>query len=901
MGMEAVRKRPEQMLAAANREEYEKTRGHLKIFFGYAAGVGKTYAMLQAAHTARQRGIDVVAGYVEPHDRPQTTELLHGLEQIPNLITEYNGITLKEFDLDAAIKRKPTLILVDELAHTNAKGCRHTKRYQDVEELLKAGIDVYTTVNVQHIESLNDMVAAITGIMVRERVPDTVFDYASQVELIDIEPQELLERLKAGEVYREGQAEKAAENFFQIDNLIALRELALRRCADRINMLSEEARIRSGGDYHTDEHILVCLSPAPSNMKIIRTAARMANAFRGTFTALYVETPEFASMNEEDKQRLRKNMRLAGELGARIETVYGDDVPFQIAEFSRLSGVSKIVIGRSMATRRSLFSKPSLTEKLISQAPDIDVHIIPDSMSEMAYRVKKARRRSGQILNAADVIKSIVMLVLSSLVGYGFWHMGMSESNIIMMYILGVLIVSVITTHQIYSLVASIISVFVFNFLFTEPRYTLLAYDKDYPITFITMFVAAFLTGSLAIRLKRQAAQAAQAAYRTKVLFDTSQLLEKSKEREQIITVTVTQLLKLLRRDVVIYLAEKDGLSVPQFFAADGEDECEPYLSENERAVAFWVLKNNKHAGATTDTLSDAKCLYLSIRTSSEVYGVIGIVIRENPLDSFETSILLSILGECALALENEKNAREKEEAALMAQKEQLRANLLRSISHDLRTPLTSISGNASNLLSNEEKFDAETKKQLYADIYDDSMWLINLVENLLSVTKIEEGKLNIRSQTELLDEVITEALQHISRKKSEHIISYKASEDFILVKIDARMIMQVVINIVDNAIKYTQKESEIVIETRKQGNRAIVRIADNGPGIADDMKPLVFDMFYSGAKSIADSRRSMGLGLSLCKSIVNAHGGELELTDNTPHGAVFTFSLPIEEVDLHE
>lgn len=901
MGMEAVRKRPEQMLAAANREEYEKTRGHLKIFFGYAAGVGKTYAMLQAAHTARQRGIDVVAGYVEPHDRPQTTELLHGLEQIPNLITEYNGITLKEFDLDAAIKRKPTLILVDELAHTNAKGCRHTKRYQDVEELLKAGIDVYTTVNVQHIESLNDMVAAITGIMVRERVPDTVFDYASQVELIDIEPQELLERLKAGEVYREGQAEKAAENFFQIDNLIALRELALRRCADRINMLSEEARIRSGGDYHTDEHILVCLSPAPSNMKIIRTAARMANAFRGTFTALYVETPEFASMNEEDKQRLRKNMRLAGELGARIETVYGDDVPFQIAEFSRLSGVSKIVIGRSMATRRSLFSKPSLTEKLISQAPDIDVHIIPDSMSEMAYRVKKARRRSGQILNAADVIKSIVMLVLSSLVGYGFWHMGMSESNIIMMYILGVLIVSVITTHQIYSLVASIISVFVFNFLFTEPRYTLLAYDKDYPITFITMFVAAFLTGSLAIRLKRQAAQAAQAAYRTKVLFDTSQLLEKSKEREQIITVTVTQLLKLLRRDVVIYLAEKDGLSVPQFFAADGEDECEPYLSENERAVAFWVLKNNKHAGATTDTLSDAKCLYLSIRTSSEVYGVIGIVIRENPLDSFETSILLSILGECALALENEKNAREKEEAALMAQKEQLRANLLRSISHDLRTPLTSISGNASNLLSNEEKFDAETKKQLYADIYDDSMWLINLVENLLSVTKIEEGKLNIRLQTELLDEVITEALQHVSRKKSEHIISYKASEDFILVKIDARMIMQVVINIVDNAIKYTQKESEIVIETRKQGNRAIVRIADNGPGIADDMKPLVFDMFYSGAKSIADSRRSMGLGLSLCKSIINAHGGELQLTDNIPHGAVFTFSLPIEEVDLHE
>lgn len=876
-------------------------RGHLKIFFGYAAGVGKTYAMLQAAHAAKHRGIDVVAGYVEPHARPLTAKLLQGLEQIPYLTVDCHGMTLKEFDLDAAIKRKPALILVDELAHSNAEGTRHAKRYQDVEELLKAGIDVYTTVNVQHIESLNDMVAAITGIMVKERVPDSVFDNASQVELIDIEPQELLERIQAGNVYQEEQAEKAALNFFRIENLIALRELALRRCADRINMLSEEARIRTGGEYHTDEHILVCLSPAPSNMKTIRTAARMAKAFRGSFTALYVETPDFAALDEEDKKRLRGNMRLAEQLGAKIETVYGEDVPFQIAEFARLSGTSKIVIGRSTATRKSVFGKPTLTDRLISQAPNLDIHIIPDSTSEIAYKVQKARRKSEQLLNAADVIKSIGMIVIASAIGFGFWKMGMSESNIIMVYILGVLITSVITTHQIYSLISAIVSVFVFNFLFTEPRYTLLAYEKDYPVTFITMFVAAFLTGSLAIRLKRQAAQAAQAAYRTKVLFDTNQLLEGVREKEEIITVTATQLLKLLNRDMVIYLTEKDTLSAPNYFAVNGENVCEEYLSENEKAVAFWVLKNNKHAGATTDTLSDAKCLYLSIRTSNAVYGVIGIVIKDRQLDSFENSILLSILGECALALENEKNAREKAEAALVAQKEQLRANLLRSISHDLRTPLTSISGNASNLISNGEKFDAETKMQLYSDIYDDSMWLINLVENLLSVTKIEEGRLNIRLQAELLDEVIAEALQHISRKKTEHKISFCASEEFILVKADARLIMQVIINIVDNAIKYTQKDSEIVITTQKLQRKAVVRIADNGPGIPDDMKPHVFEMFYSGAKSIADSRRSLGLGLSLCRSIVNAHGGELELSDNVPHGAVFTFSLPIEEVDLHE
>lgn len=893
--------RQRQLSFEADAEKYGKKRGHLKIFFGYAAGVGKTYAMLQAAHAAKQRGIDVVAGYVEPHARPQTEQLLRDLEQIPNLFLDCHGITRKEFNLDAAIKRKPELVLVDELAHTNAEGCRHAKRYQDVEELVKAGIDVYTTVNVQDIESLNDIVSSITGSMVRERIPDFVFDNASQVELVDIEPQELLERLQSGDD-SQGRSEKGeTEKFFQVKNLAALREIALRRCAERLNALSEAARMKDGGEYHTDEHILVCLSPAPSNMKIIRTAARMAKAFRGTFTALYVESADFAVMDEEDKKRLRNNMRLAQQLGAKIETVYGEDVPFQIAEFARLSGVSKIVIGRSTATRKFAFGKPTLTEKLIAQAPNLDIHIIPDSSSEMAYRANKVKRKQEPLLNVRDVMRSIGMIVLASVIGFFFWRLGLSESNIIMVYILGVLIISVSTTHQIYSLISSVVSVFVFNFLFTEPRYTLLVYEKDYPVTFITMFVAAFLTGSLAIRLKRQARQAAQAAYRTKILFDTNQLLEGVKERDEIIAVTATQLIKLLNRDMVIYLAEKESLSEPRFFAAVGETAGSDEMLTNEKEVALWVLKNNKHAGATTDTFSDARCLYLSIRTSDEVYGVVGIAIREKQLDSFENSILLSILGECALALENEKNAREKAAAALIAQKEQLRANLLRSISHDLRTPLTSISGNASNLLTNGERFDAETKRQLYSDIYDDSMWLINLVENLLSVTRIEEGKLNIRLSTELLDEVITEALPHISRKKTEHKISFETSEEFLLVRVDARMIMQVIINIVDNAIKYTQKGSEIVITTQKQQGRALVRIADNGPGIPDEMKPLIFEMFYSGAKSIADSRRSLGLGLSLCRAIVTAHGGELEVSDNVPHGAVFTFSLPIEEVNIYE
>ena len=932
--MSESRHNPDQLLKEIQADEENRNKGHLKIFFGYAAGVGKTYAMLEAAHMEKQQGIDVVAGYVEPHARPKTAALLNGLEVLPTREVFYNGMILDEFDIGMALKRKPQLILVDELAHTNAEGCRHAKRYQDIKELLNAGIDVYTTVNVQHIESLCDTVASITEIVVRERIPDSIFDNADQVELIDIEPQDLINRLNTENVYRQTQAKQAVENFFTIENLTALREISLRRCADRVNILTENTRIKNHGDYHTGEHILVCLSSSPSNAKIIRTAAKMASAFKGEFTALFVETPDFSVMSEENVKRLRSNIRLAEQLGAKIETVYGEDVPFQIAEFTRLSGVSKIVIGRSSATKRHLLSKPTLTEKLIDYAPNLDVHIIPDTVSNAAvYQLRGGRKKNHIVFSVTDTLKSTAILILSSLVGMIFQKFGFDEANIITVFVLGVLVTAVITKHQIYSLISSIVSVLVFNFLFTEPQFTLQAYDQGYPVTFIIMLLAAFLTSSLAIRIKNQAKQAAQSAYRTKVLFDTNQLLQQAKDKNEIVSATSNQLIKLLGKDIVFYLADGEVLDTPHIFSVT-EENLESCISENEKAVAGWVLKNNKRAGATTGTLSNAKCLYLAVRSSSMVYGVIGIVMGEIPLDPFENSILLSILGECALALENEKNARgkgrgvfcmyssagrdgrnlrvcgtleneknarEKQEAAILAKNEQLRANLLRAISHDLRTPLTSISGNASNLLSNGDSFDNDTKKQLYMDIYDDSMWLINLVENLLAVTRIEEGRLNLRIMEDLMDDVITEALHHINRKSEEHHISVESKEEFLLAKMDAKLIVQVIINIVDNAIKYTPKNSHIVIRTEKRGKQAIVSISDDGNGIADEIKPRIFDMFYSGANQIADSRRSLGLGLSLCKSIINAHGGELTVSDNLPHGTVFTFTLPAGEVKVYE
>lgn len=875
-------------------------RGHLKIFFGYAAGAGKTYAMLKAAHSAKRHGMDVVAGYIEPHDRPQTSALINGLECLPKLASEYNGMTFSEFNLDAALARHPQLILVDELAHTNVPVCRHTKRYQDIEELLNAGIDVYTTVNVQHIESLNDIVASITGIMVHERIPDSVFDNASQVELVDIEPQELMERLKAGRVYHSVQADRAAETFFTAENLTALREIALRRCADRVNLLIETVRTKSRSDYHTDEHILVCLSSSPSNAKIIRTAARMANAFKGSFTALFVETPEYEALAEEDVKRLRSNMRLAEQLGAKIETVYGEDVSCQIAEFARLSGVSKIVIGRSAATRKSIFSKPTLTEKLIANAPNLDVHIIPDTNGKnVAYHAKGTR--SKIVFSALDFLKSVAILIFASCIGLLFRHLGFAEANIITVYVLGVLVTSVVTRHRIYSLISSIVSVLVFNFFFTDPKFTLQAYNKGYPITFLIMFLAALLTSSLAVKLKEHAKQSAKAAYRTEVLFDTNQLLQQARDENEIVCATANQLVKLIGKDIVFYPTEDEKLGEPHVFTVSGDKTDKEITDAKEKAVAEWVQKNNKHAGATTGTLSNAKCLYLAVRTNSRVYGVVGIYIGDEPLDAFEKSILLSILGECALSLENEKNAREKEEAAILAKNEQLRANLLRAISHDLRTPLTSISGNASNLISNGNSFDEETKKQLYTDIYDDSMWLINLVENLLSVTRLDEGKLNLNITEDLVDDVITEALHHINRKSIEHHITVRHKEEYLLAKMDAKLMVQVMINIVDNAIKYTPKGSNILIKTWKQGDKAVISIADDGDGIPDEMKERVFDMFYSGANKIADSRRSLGLGLSLCRSIVNAHNGRITVSDNTPHGAVFTIALPAGEVEIHE
>lgn len=641
-------------------------QGRLKIFFGYAAGVGKTYAMLEAAHQAQKEGIDVVVGYVEPHARPDTLALLTGLEVLPNQAIDYRGIQLREFDLDQALRRKPQLILVDELAHNNAPGCRHTKRYQDVEELLQAGVNVYTTVNVQHLESLNDLVSSITGITVNERIPDRVFDRASQVELVDIEPNELVKRLQAGKVYREGQARRALQNFFAPENLAALREIAMRRTADQLN----RSAVQKGNQKsaRAGEHILICLSSSPSNAKVIRTAARMADAFHSGFTALFVQTPETKELSGENMKRLRGNLHLAEQLGAQISTVYGTDPAVQIAEYARVSGVTKIVMGRINHKQNPITRKKSLADRLI-ELTDLDVYIIPDRQPLYKKPLGKLRMPWTQF-SWTDAGVMLASLLLSTAVGFGFDAAGFRESNIITVYILGVLMTAVWTNGYLYGAVDSLLSVAAFNYFFTVPRFTFQANDPSYPVTFLIMLCSSIIASSLASRVKAQARLAAQKSYYTELLLESSQKFQKGRTEWDCLRLAAEQLNRMFARPILYALSE--GAQDLAFRVEPADEETVlSGLSSQEIGVAKWVRKNNKHAGATTHTLPDSKWLFLSVRGTQEVMGIVGVPIAGYSVpDAFEKNLMIAILSECGLSQERIRLQEERNQAALQTQGE---------------------------------------------------------------------------------------------------------------------------------------------------------------------------------------------------------------------------------------
>ena len=649
------------------------------------------------------------------------------------------------------------------------------------------------------------------------------------------------------------------------------------------------------------EHVLVCLSSSPSNPRIVQAAARMAQALEADFTALYVRTPSADKQSDADRERLRCNTRLAEQSGAAASVVYGSDVPQQIAEFARASGVTKLVMGRSGPPKRRFFQKPTLTDEIIAAAPELDIYIIPDAAADAKYQLRRERSFPRLIPSPRELLITLAMLAAATVLGNLFWYAHSTAANIITVYILGVLLTALFTKSYSCSVLISLASVLVFNYFFTEPRLTLHAYEADYPLTFGVMLAASLITGWLANKLQAQAKQSSQAAFRTKVLLDTEQLLQKAEGEAEMVECAAGQLQKLLERDILFYPAEEDGLGAGrQFSPVSGAGDA-PALTDPEREAADWVLAHGGRAGATTERSPDADCLYLPLGNGERRFGVVGVRIGGTPMDAFTESILQSILGECALALENSRNAREKEQAAIQARNEQLRADLLRSISHDLRTPLTSISGYADTLLTSCDRLDAETRRQIFTDIYDDSVWLINLVENLLSITRMEGGQVELHLSSELVSEVIEEALRHVDRRASARTIRVEQADELLMARMDVRLIIQVLINLVDNAVKYTPPGSCITVSAERQGDMALIRVADDGPGIPEADKPHVFDMFYTGDNRVADSRRSLGLGLALCRSAVLANGGEISVSDNDPHGTVFSFTLPCDEVECHE
>lgn len=877
-------------------QNLKKNKGQLTIFFGYAEAVGKTYQMLQNAREQQNLGRHVMIGYIESQGREDIIELANEFCIVPYLTQEYNGVPIQDFNLDETLKLSPDIVLIDDLAHDNIYGSRHAKRFNEVSELLDNGIDVYTTLNIQNIESLHDTVSSITGMIIHSRIPDSVFDNADEVIFVDIAPEKLIERIETGNIFPKIHAQQLLNSYFSMTKLTALREIALRRTSDRIQRLADISEMPTEDNYYTQEHILVCLSASSSNAKVIRNAARLAFAFQARLTALYVEDPNNKRLNEKALKTLKQNMSLAEQFGAHIETITGEDIAYQISEYARLSRVSKVVLGRSSAKNGLFHSKLTIVEQLAMESPYLDIYIIPVKTKSIFLSQKKDYKRE----NKRDLIYTIFVLLITTIIAFFLQINHISSTDVTLLFIASVMIVSMITSDRIYSIIASISSVILFNLIFVEPLFSFKIENITYLVTFAIMFLTSILMSTFANKMKKNEKISALSAYRMKILLDTNQLIRKENTKEGIIKVTCQQLLSFLEKPILFFEIEEGVLQDPLLY--DNENNgTKIEMNENEIEVAQWVLKNNKQAGTSTDTFSKSKYYYLTTRVNQDVYGVVGIDLQRQNLEPTERSILYSILGEMGLALESEKVLREKNEAHLIAKNEKLRANFLRSVSHDLRTPLTSIAGNAGILLSNAEKLDDKTKNELYKYIQNDAMWLINLVENILSVTRIEDGTMKVNRKAEMLSDILDEALTHIYNPGQAHKIIKVQEDEFLFVKVDVRLIMQVVVNIVDNAIKYTEPPSTIYVEAYEDDHSVVIDIKDSGKGVKDSEKERIFDMFYTGEHKVADGRRSMGLGLALCKSIVEAHEGSLEVLDNKPTGSIFRIILPKEEVQIYE
>ncbi len=871
------------MLARANVERAGAQRGRLKIFFGMAPGVGKTFALLEAAQERQRAGVDVVLGWVETHGRPETEALTRGFERLAPRVVDYRGLVLREFDVVAALERKPQLILLDELAHTNAAGSRHANRWRDAEELLAAGIDVYTTLNVQHVESLNDVVASITGVAVRETVPDSVVDGADELALIDLTPDELLQRLQQGKVYVPAQAQQAMQNFFKKGNLLALRELALRRTAERVDAQNLEWRRAHGVPdlWGTRERVLVAVGNSPRSANVIRAAYRLAARLRAPWLAAAVETPGFDRTGAEERERLAANLALAQSLGAETVVVHGESAGAEILALARERNATRIVVGKPDRSRR--FSSGDIVTQLLRGPDDIDVLVTAGEQDRTdTPRLGRARRHGSarDYLVAAACVGGATALcaAVSGL---------FSIADKAMVFLLGVLIVASRKSLG-PSLLAAALSVAVLDFAFVPPRFTFAVADESYWLTFAVMLLVGAMVSTITARIKEREATSRERERVTARLHVMGNQFAVETSVAEIAGTAVRQTRELLGVEAIVLLADRAGKLTPC-----GGGDLEWGRSESELAVARWVFQNGRMAGFGTDTLPGSKALFIPLVGTGGHIGAFGIALgqRSEPPTPSQWRIVETFVVQTALALERALLTAKAAEDRLAAERERTRSALLSAVSHDLRTPLASITGAASTLEA-QSGMEERTRADLVRMIREESEHLTRLVNGILDVTRIESGDLQVKLEPYPLEEIVESAVQRLAKPLAAHPLERSQPEEVLLAPIDPVLLEQVVVNVLENAAKYSAARSPIEVHLGQDAASAWIEVSDRGPGLPPGQEQRVFERFYRAREG--DRVRGTGMGLTISAAIMRAHGGRIEAQNREGGGCVFRIVVPL-------
>ncbi|MFM0415131.1 DUF4118 domain-containing protein [Paraburkholderia aromaticivorans] len=903
---------PDELLDKLQRDEEKRQRGRLKIFFGASAGVGKTYAMLQAARRRYDEGADVVVGIAETHGRSETAALLEGLDVLPLAQIEYRGRKLSEFDLDAALARKPQLILVDELAHSNVQGARHLKRWQDVYELLDAGIDVYTTVNVQHLESLNDVVGQITGIRVWETVPDRVFDRADEVTLVDLPAEELLDRMRDGKVYLPQQAERAVRNFFRKGNLIALRELALRRTADRVDAQMREYRADRSIQriWQARERLLVCVGPGPEAPMLVRAAARLAASLKADWIAVYVETPALQRLPDARRERTLNALKLAAELGAETATLAGADAAAALIGYAQARNVSKLVAGASARTGLQRWLRKPLGERIAETAAgDLDLTLIRASSERDggehrhllnttanawrdALSAARERRSPPRAYAFALAICAGITLLSSQLIDH------IDLTNLVMLYLLGVIFAAVKLGRG-PGVVLSFMSVAAFDFFFVPPRMSLSVSDTQYLLTFFGMLLTSLVISHLTSSLRREASVARRREQRTGAMYAMARELAAALTTEQIVGIGSRHVSEVFGARVAILLPDSADQVKQKIEDPDAAVTLEGEMLDSD--VGQWVYDQQKPAGHGTDTLPAAAALYLPLKAPMRTRGVLAVVMRnEGELDVPEQQRMLdAFAAQIALALERVHYVDIARDALVNMESERLRNSLLSAISHDLRTPLTTIVGFSSMLAQSP---DTQPSGELVEAIHEEALRMTGIVTNLLDMARLQAGSLQLNQQWTLLEETVGAALRACKRVLANHPVQVKLAADLPLLHLDAVLMERLFSNLFENAAKYTAPTTPLTVGAQRldADGKSFVRVTvdDDGPGLPAGMEARVFEKFTRGEKESA--KPGIGLGLAICRAIVEAHGGTIGAlnrvsADGHVEGARFWFTLPVE------